>query len=90
MRIWISLSGTITPLHYDRCHGILIQLVGRNSCGLFTMRTPAACTLTAASQGQVTPTKFVDWTTASPSTFLRLLTQHQVQSAVCSHPISTT
>ncbi|KAF8981427.1 hypothetical protein BGZ46_002854 [Entomortierella lignicola] len=29
MRIWISLAGATTPLHYDRCHGILIQLVGR-------------------------------------------------------------
>ena len=25
---WISDSGSITPLHYDRCHGILIQLFG--------------------------------------------------------------
>ncbi|KAF8924335.1 hypothetical protein BGZ52_008343, partial [Haplosporangium bisporale] len=59
MRIWISLSGTITPLYYDCCHGILIQLVGRNAYGLFTMKTPAASTFTAASQGQVTPTNSV-------------------------------
>lgn len=34
-RIWISLSGTTTPLHYDGCHGILIQLVGRNALWSF-------------------------------------------------------
>ncbi|KAG0348101.1 hypothetical protein BG004_006076 [Podila humilis] len=36
MRIWISLAGAITPLHYDRCHGILIQLVGRKRFVVFS------------------------------------------------------
>lgn len=26
---WISSQGAITPLHYDRCHGFLLQVVGR-------------------------------------------------------------
>ncbi|CAO3565918.1 unnamed protein product [Mortierella alpina] len=36
MRIWISLAGATTPLHYDRCHGILIQLVGRKRFVVFS------------------------------------------------------
>lgn len=28
MRLWLSSPGCITPLHYDRCHGTLIQLAG--------------------------------------------------------------
>lgn len=27
--IWISSSGCVTPLHYDLCHGILVQVYGR-------------------------------------------------------------
>ncbi|KND04105.1 uncharacterized protein SPPG_01545 [Spizellomyces punctatus DAOM BR117] len=27
-RLWVSTPGCITPLHYDKCHGLLIQLVG--------------------------------------------------------------
>ncbi|KAJ3005033.1 hypothetical protein HKX48_000909 [Thoreauomyces humboldtii] len=27
-RLWISTPGSLTPLHYDRCHGLLIQLHG--------------------------------------------------------------
>ncbi|OZJ02652.1 hypothetical protein BZG36_04411 [Bifiguratus adelaidae] len=29
MRTWISHQGSTTPLHYDRCHGFLVQLRGR-------------------------------------------------------------
>ncbi|KAF9969842.1 hypothetical protein BGZ65_011585, partial [Modicella reniformis] len=36
MRNWISLAGATTPLHYDRCHGILIQLVGRKRFVVFS------------------------------------------------------
>ncbi|KAF9917201.1 hypothetical protein BX616_001681, partial [Lobosporangium transversale] len=36
MRIWISLAGATTPLHYDRCHGVLIQLVGRKRFVVFS------------------------------------------------------
>ncbi|KAF9547938.1 hypothetical protein EC957_007451 [Mortierella hygrophila] len=36
MRIWVSLAGATTPLHYDRCHGILIQLVGRKRFVIFS------------------------------------------------------
>ncbi|KAF9143634.1 hypothetical protein BG015_000364 [Linnemannia schmuckeri] len=36
MRIWVSLAGATTPLHYDRCHGILIQLVGRKRFVVFS------------------------------------------------------
>ncbi|KAF9356131.1 hypothetical protein BGX26_005681 [Mortierella sp. AD094] len=36
MRVWISLAGATTPLHYDRCHGILIQLVGRKRFVVFS------------------------------------------------------
>ncbi|KAG0347745.1 hypothetical protein BGZ54_004831, partial [Gamsiella multidivaricata] len=36
MRIWISLAGATTPLHYDRCHGILMQLVGRKRFVVFS------------------------------------------------------
>ncbi|KAF9172819.1 Xanthine phosphoribosyltransferase 1 [Mortierella sp. AD010] len=36
MRIWISSAGATTPLHYDRCHGVLIQLVGRKRFVVFS------------------------------------------------------
>ncbi|GJJ74758.1 hypothetical protein EMPS_07116 [Entomortierella parvispora] len=36
MRIWISLAGATTPLHYDKCHGILIQVVGRKRFVVFS------------------------------------------------------
>ncbi|KAF9112685.1 Xanthine phosphoribosyltransferase 1 [Mortierella sp. AM989] len=36
MRTWISLAGATTPLHYDRCHGVLIQLVGRKRFVIFS------------------------------------------------------
>ncbi|KAJ3156810.1 hypothetical protein HDU86_003576 [Geranomyces michiganensis] len=28
-RIWASSAGSITPLHYDKCHGLLVQLHGQ-------------------------------------------------------------
>ncbi|RKO84358.1 hypothetical protein BDK51DRAFT_39924, partial [Blyttiomyces helicus] len=35
IRIWISPAGARTPLHFDRCHGILIQLSGRKRFLIF-------------------------------------------------------
>jgi ribosomal protein L16 Arg81 hydroxylase len=35
MRLWLSSSGCITPLHYDRCHGTLIQLSGTKRFVIF-------------------------------------------------------
>ena len=26
--LWVSTAGNVTPLHYDRCHGVLCQVVG--------------------------------------------------------------
>ncbi|KAI8822143.1 uncharacterized protein EV422DRAFT_418574 [Fimicolochytrium jonesii] len=28
-RLWVSTTGCVTPLHYDKCHGLLVQLYGR-------------------------------------------------------------
>ncbi|KAJ3288187.1 hypothetical protein HK104_008289 [Borealophlyctis nickersoniae] len=28
VRLWVSTAGCVTPLHYDRCHGLLLQLRG--------------------------------------------------------------
>jgi hypothetical protein len=36
MRLWFSSSGCVTPLHYDRCHGTLIQLVGTKRFVIFS------------------------------------------------------
>lgn len=27
-QLWISMAGCVTPLHYDKCHGLLLQLFG--------------------------------------------------------------
>lgn len=27
-RLWVSTAGCVTPLHYDKCHGLLLQLRG--------------------------------------------------------------
>ncbi|KAJ2958806.1 hypothetical protein NQZ79_g5642 [Umbelopsis isabellina] len=35
MRLWFSSPGCVTPLHYDRCHGTLIQLVGTKRFVIF-------------------------------------------------------
>eukprot|EP00126_Sphaerothecum_destruens_P002873 Sdes_comp16277_c0_seq2m5587 len=37
IQIWISSKGCVTPLHYDKCHGILIQLYGEKR---FTVYPP--------------------------------------------------
>ncbi|KAL1920122.1 uncharacterized protein VTP21DRAFT_1268 [Calcarisporiella thermophila] len=36
-RIWISTAGCVTPLHYDRCHGLLVQLSGEKR---FVLQSP--------------------------------------------------
>jgi hypothetical protein len=36
MRVWIGTAGNITPLHYDRCHGILSQLHGTKKITLIS------------------------------------------------------
>ncbi|KAL7750060.1 hypothetical protein RI367_004575 [Sorochytrium milnesiophthora] len=28
VRMWCSSPGSVTPLHYDKCHGLIVQLVG--------------------------------------------------------------
>ena len=35
MRIWIGTKGNVTPLHYDRCHGLLAQITGSKKFVLF-------------------------------------------------------
>ncbi|KAG2172573.1 hypothetical protein INT44_002588 [Umbelopsis vinacea] len=35
MRLWLSSAGCITPLHYDRCHGTLLQLAGTKRFVIF-------------------------------------------------------
>eukprot|EP01088_Endostelium_zonatum_P009356 TRINITY_DN22571_c0_g1_i1.p1 TRINITY_DN22571_c0_g1~~TRINITY_DN22571_c0_g1_i1.p1 ORF type:complete len:262 (+),score=45.90 TRINITY_DN22571_c0_g1_i1:2-787(+) len=35
MRIWIGTKGNVTPLHYDRCHGLLAQVIGSKKFVLF-------------------------------------------------------
>ncbi|ORX94059.1 Clavaminate synthase-like protein [Basidiobolus meristosporus CBS 931.73] len=29
IRLWVSTGGNITPMHFDRCHGLLLQVYGR-------------------------------------------------------------
>lgn len=36
MRLWLSSAGCITPLHYDRCHGTLLQLAGKKRFVIFS------------------------------------------------------
>lgn len=36
IRLWIGTAGNITPLHYDRCHGILSQIYGRKKITLIS------------------------------------------------------
>jgi hypothetical protein len=36
MRLWLSSAGCITPLHYDRCHGALLQLAGTKRFVIFS------------------------------------------------------
>ncbi|XP_070565402.1 jmjC domain-containing protein F-like [Ptychodera flava] len=36
MQLWIGTRGNVTPLHYDRNHGLLAQIVGRKELLLFS------------------------------------------------------
>jgi lysine-specific demethylase 8 len=36
MRVWIGTAGNITPIHYDRCHGLLSQIYGRKKVTLIS------------------------------------------------------
>ena len=36
MRIWLGTAGNTTPLHFDRCHGLLCQIVGTKQVTLFS------------------------------------------------------
>lgn len=36
MQLWIGTRGNITPLHYDRNHGLLVQILGDKSVILFS------------------------------------------------------
>ncbi|KAL6042888.1 JmjC domain-containing protein [Balamuthia mandrillaris] len=36
MRMWVSTEGCVTPLHYDRCHGLLVQVEGLKQVTLFS------------------------------------------------------
>ncbi|KAI9105306.1 hypothetical protein DFS34DRAFT_598898 [Phlyctochytrium arcticum] len=44
-RIWVSSAGSVTPLHYDRCHGVLIQLRGRKRFTVFPRDDAPNCYL---------------------------------------------
>ena len=36
MQLWVGTSGNITPLHYDRNHGLLVQILGDKRVLLFS------------------------------------------------------
>ncbi|XP_071802944.1 hypoxia-inducible factor 1-alpha inhibitor-like [Asterias amurensis] len=36
MQLWVGTKGNVTPLHYDRNHGLLAQIVGRKELILFS------------------------------------------------------
>ena len=36
MQLWLGTSGNITPLHYDRNHGLLAQIIGSKQVDLFS------------------------------------------------------
>lgn len=36
MQLWVGTRGNITPLHYDRNHGLLVQILGEKSVILFS------------------------------------------------------
>ena len=36
MQLWVGTSGNTTPLHYDRNHGLLVQILGDKSVILFS------------------------------------------------------
>ncbi|XP_077978853.1 uncharacterized protein LOC144434274 [Glandiceps talaboti] len=36
MQLWIGTEGNVTPLHYDRNHGLLAEIVGRKELILFS------------------------------------------------------
>ena len=36
MQLWLGTSGNVTPLHYDRNHGLLAQIIGSKQVDLFS------------------------------------------------------
>ncbi|KAJ3373680.1 hypothetical protein GGF31_000524 [Allomyces arbusculus] len=53
IKAWISSPGCITPLHYDRCHGFLVQVTGTK---YFFQFDPSDATLLYPSSGANLPT----------------------------------
>ena len=37
-RLWVSSSGSVTPLHFDHCHSVICQVVGRKRVTCFAPR----------------------------------------------------
>ncbi|KAI8917658.1 hypothetical protein DFJ77DRAFT_457227 [Powellomyces hirtus] len=66
-RLWSSSSGSVTPLHYDKCHGLLIQLHGHKRFLIFPRTDARNCYLhngitgpTHASRARGTDRAFMD------------------------------
>eukprot|EP00961_Rhodomonas_salina_P114762 1543974-Rhodomonas_salina.1 len=38
-KVWVGSKGNVTPLHFDLCHGCLIQIVGAKDVILFPLET---------------------------------------------------
>ena len=36
MQLWVGTKGNVTPLHYDRNHGLLVQILGKKQVVLFS------------------------------------------------------
>ncbi|KAJ3052489.1 hypothetical protein HK097_006192 [Rhizophlyctis rosea] len=74
MRLWVSTAGCITPLHYDRCHGLLLQLHGPKRFLLFPLHNAPHLSLHNGLTGPSHASKLLNTTlalTSPPSSPLR-------------------
>lgn len=51
--LWVGVQGCITSLHYDRCHGFLVQVRGKKRVRLFPYLFRCASRVSPASSTQV-------------------------------------
>ena len=60
-RLWISSSGSITPLHYDHCHSVICQVVGRKRVTCFAPRDAAGLYPFSLRDGNVRTSRVDLW-----------------------------
>ena len=61
-RLWVSSSGSITPLHFDHCHSVICQVVGRKRVTCFSPSDSSGLYPCQLGKGNVRTSRVDLWT----------------------------